>query len=80
MTVLSPDRDKSPPKGVHYIHLEGLYNEFYQQLVQSAFDQHESNAFQTIMEFTDYMDITCQGEIENIEYSKRETEKSQNYF
>lgn len=27
LTVLSADRDKDPPSGVHYIQMEGLYNE-----------------------------------------------------
>lgn len=26
VTVISPDIDKKPPKGVHYIHAEGIYS------------------------------------------------------
>lgn len=27
VTVISVDRDKNPPQGVHYIYLEGIYDE-----------------------------------------------------
>lgn len=62
LTVISPDRDKSPPNRVHYIHMDGLYNEFYEEIVKSAFIPHETNAFQAIGEFIDYMAVTCEGE------------------
>lgn len=62
ITVISADRDKNPPKDVHYIQMDGLYNEFYHELVKSAFEQHETNAFQAATDFTDYMLSICKGE------------------
>lgn len=62
ITVISPDRDKNPPNGVHYIHMEGLYNEFYDEIVKSAFVPHESNPFEMTIEFFDYyMTSICKG-------------------
>lgn len=33
VTVLSPDEDKNPPKGVHYIVIEGMYTKKYQEIM-----------------------------------------------
>lgn len=35
VTVVSPDIDKNPPKGVHYIHLEGIYSDEYLALAKN---------------------------------------------
>lgn len=64
ITILTPDIDKKPPKNVHYIYLNGLYNELYEEIVKSFFDQpHPANTFGATIEFTDYMTVTCEGEI-----------------
>lgn len=38
VTLLSPDVDKYPPKGVHYIHLEGLYSVEYNGILKIWFN------------------------------------------
>lgn len=61
VTILSPDRDKNPPNGVHYIKMEGLYNKFYDEIVKTAFVPRETNPFQMVNEFYDYMTAICNG-------------------
>ena len=62
LTVISGDLDKNPPNGVHYIHMDGLYSEFYNEVVKSAFLPPQSNVFEANIEFTDYMSFTCKGD------------------
>lgn len=62
LTVISADRDKNPPNGVHYIQMKGLYNEIYDEIVKNAFVPHETNPFEAITEFTDYMSNICKGD------------------
>lgn len=60
VTVISADRDKNPPNGVHYIQMEGLYtNGLYDEIVKNAFVPNEKNTFELIAGFTDYMTLTC---------------------
>lgn len=37
VTVISPDIDKNAPKGLHYIHLEGIYSDEYIALAKNLF-------------------------------------------
>lgn len=36
--MISPDLDKSPPFGVHYIHIENLYNEHRDAIVKDVME------------------------------------------
>lgn len=54
VTVISADQEKSPPNGVHYIHMDGLYNKMYDEIVKSAFQPHESNPIETSTLFNKY--------------------------
>lgn len=65
VTIISADRDKNPPNGVHYIQAEGLYNEYYDETVKDAFIPIEPSPFQWINEFTDRMVLTCEGDTED---------------
>lgn len=37
VTILSADREKIPPKNVHYIHIEGLYGDLYHETMNGFF-------------------------------------------
>lgn len=63
VTVISVDRDKNPPNGVHYIRMDGLYNELYDQMVKGAFEQSESSPFESITSFSGYMASVCKGDM-----------------
>lgn len=62
VTVLSADRDKNAPNGVHYIHMEGLYGEHYAAIVKDAFVPHESSPFEALDMFSGYMTASCEGD------------------
>lgn len=64
VTVISVDRDKNPPNGVHYIRMDGLYNELYDQMVKGAFEQSESSPFESITSFSGYMASVCKDILE----------------
>lgn len=62
VTVLSPDIDKNAPKGVHYILMEGLYNEAYHEIVKGFFTfQSEMNPLTAPIEFNDFFYGICTG-------------------
>lgn len=62
MTVLSPDKDKNPPKGVHYIHLEGLYNEKYNKIVNDMLTmKNELNPLTASHDFDEFWYAVCKG-------------------
>lgn len=63
ITILSPDVNRNPPPGVHYIHMEGIYtgNEF-QSYLESIFNHH--SAMSPLTEPIDYdyeLYKTCEG-------------------
>lgn len=63
VTMISADRDKNAPHGVHYIQMDGLYSVLYDDIVKNAFASNEKNPFEAITEFTDYMSSICAGDI-----------------
>lgn len=81
VTILSADRDKNPPNGVHYIHIEGLYNEMYLRLVKHAFKQSQSNPIESIIEDTHRMPLKCKGAfIPTNTHSVQLNDKRTNFF
>lgn len=62
ITVLSPDKDKNAPTGVHYIVMEGLYNDAYHQIVNSMMTQkHEVNPLTAPYYFDEFWYAICEG-------------------
>lgn len=63
ITYMSPDLDKNPPKNVHYLHMDEMYNEAYYAFVESLLkeDVKVSPLMQPIF-FTEYTLQTCNGE------------------
>lgn len=62
VTVVSADRHKNPPNDIHYIYMDGLYNELYYESVKDVFMPSQSTAFRRITEFTDRMIFVCKGD------------------
>lgn len=54
VTVISADQDENPPNSVHYIHMDGLYNKMYDEIIKSAFKPHKSNSIETSALFDEY--------------------------
>lgn len=44
VTVISPDLDKNPPAGVHYIHMENQYNEIRDGFLREALGATKENS------------------------------------
>lgn len=62
ITVLSPDQEKNPPKNAHYILLEGLYNEAYNDLIKALVNsEFDESPLTASIHFQDYMAYMCQG-------------------
>lgn len=62
ITIASPDKDMKPPKGVHYIHFEGVYSENYIEQRKNLFDsQQKMNPFTKSMnDYARHYDV-CKG-------------------
>lgn len=61
MTIISPDADKNPPNGTHYILLETLYTDFRRESVRSFFRQRKPNAFIQGFDYANSWDHICIG-------------------
>lgn len=62
VTVASPDRDKNPPDGVHYIHFEGVYDGYVKTLQKGVFDlQTRMHPLTETINYDNYWFETCKG-------------------
>ncbi|KAJ6644162.1 UDP-glycosyltransferase UGT5 [Pseudolycoriella hygida] len=59
VTVISPDREKNPPNGVHYIQMNGLYDGIYKETVKEYFTPYEVSPFAKLQDFTGLMEAVC---------------------
>lgn len=60
MTVISVDQDENPPKGVHYIYLEGIYNDEWRSLQKHLFVVTENmNPLWEPINYNNYWSADC---------------------
>lgn len=62
VTIISPDVDENPAKGVHHIFLEGIYNDDYCALQKGLFDLNEHlNPLMEPINYNSYWYSSCRG-------------------
>lgn len=60
VTVISVDRDKNPPKNVHYIYLEGIYNDDWREYQKHLFVVTENmNPLREPINYNNYWSASC---------------------
>lgn len=60
VTVLSPNRDKKPPKNVHYIYMENVYEQLYGDDPKfNLMEMPDLTPFQEIDVFVDFFKEIC---------------------
>lgn len=78
VTVISADREKNPPNGVHYIHMDGVYNKMYDEIIKSAFrPPHESYSVETSFLFSKYRASQRKGNLNIMSNEKKSYSSSQ---
>lgn len=62
ITMISPDLAKNPPKGVHHIYLEGIYNDEWRALQKHLFTYTaELDPLQEPINYNNYWLSSCEG-------------------
>lgn len=70
--IMSPDKDKNPTNGVHYILIEGLYTDEYYDLLKGFFDDtSSSDPITETKHFYDYWYEMCKGNVKSFVCSMR---------
>lgn len=49
VTVLSVDTDPDPPKNVHYIHMEGVYDYMYKEIFVDLVGLHNETTMHSVL-------------------------------
>lgn len=61
ITIISPDIDKNPPKGVHHIYLEGIYNDEWRALQKHLFTYTaDLNPLTEPINYNNYWTASCE--------------------
>lgn len=60
VTAISPDAEKSPPSGVHYMQIDGLYGDSYKSLVKSL-QQDPVNPLLQLLPIFKSFEVFCKG-------------------
>lgn len=61
VTVLSTDRDPTPPANVTYVHMEGVYDLFYKEHDVNLVHKHNETALESVDTLWSYGLLSCEG-------------------
>lgn len=63
LTVLSVDADPQPPKNVHYIHMEGVYDYMYKEIFVDLVSLHNETSMHSVLSLYAFGTVSCIGKI-----------------
>ncbi|KAJ6646095.1 UDP-glucosyltransferase 2 [Pseudolycoriella hygida] len=61
LTVLSVDNDPHPPKNVHYIHMEGVYDYMYKEIFVDLVGLHNETSMHSVLSLYAFGTVSCIG-------------------
>ncbi|KAG4073664.1 hypothetical protein HA402_000888 [Bradysia odoriphaga] len=61
LTVLSVDKDPNPPKNVHYIHMEGVYDYMYKEIYVDLVGLHNETTMHSVLSLYAFGTVSCIG-------------------
>lgn len=61
VTVLSVDKDPNPPKNVHYIHMEGVYDYMYKEIYVDLVGLHNETTMHSVLSLYAFGTVSCIG-------------------
>lgn len=61
VTVLSVDTDPDPPKNVHYIHMEGVYDYMYKEIFVDLVGLHNETTMHSVLSLYAFGTVSCIG-------------------
>lgn len=63
LTILSVDTDPDPPKNVHYIHMEGVYDYMYKEIFVDLVGLHNETAMHSVLSLYAFGTVSCIGKV-----------------
>lgn len=61
LTILSVDNDPKPPKNVHYIHMEGVYDYMYKEIDVDLVGLHNETTMHSVLSLYAFGTVSCIG-------------------
>lgn len=61
ITVLSVDTDPDPPKNIHYIHMEGVYDYMYKEIFVDLVGLHNETSMHSVLSLYAFGTVSCIG-------------------
>lgn len=61
LTILSVDKDPNPPKNVHYIQMEGVYEYMYKEIHVDLVGLHNETTMHSVLSLYAFGTVSCIG-------------------